>query len=287
MAFSVELAGLFVKHAALARSAFNESFRVVLRPNRPQSRSEQLAANKAAEDEVFFREVDEAVRQDQMAWAAKRFGIPLLAAILIGLAGFGGWLWWQSESEEDLEQRSEEMVRALDHLSADNLDTASKALDPVIADGSDGAATAARLLRAGIALQQGRRAEAVKLYAEVAADKAAPQPYRDLATIREIATNFDVMPPAKVVERLKPLAVPGNPWFGSAGELVGIAYLKQGKPDLAGPLFAAIAKDEKVPQTLRARSRQIAGLLGVDAIVDVDEIVKAASDGMDAPAQQD
>ena len=87
--------------------------------------------------------------------------------------------------------------------------------------------------------------------------------------------QFDTIPPAEVVERLKPLAVPGNPWFGSAGELVGIAYLKQNKPDLAGPLFSAIAQDESVPESLRARSRQISGLLGVDAIADVDEIVDA------------
>ena len=50
-----------------------------------------------------------------------------------------------------------------------------------------------------------------------------------------------------------------------------MAYLKQGKQDLAGPLFAAIAKDEDVPQTLRSRTRQMAGLLGYDAVVDVDE----------------
>lgn len=260
---------------------------MVLRPNRPQTRSEQLAERKSAEDDVFFREVDEAVRQDQMTQAAKRYGIPLAIAVAIGLAGFGGWLLWQGHRDEDLERHSEDLVRAIDHLSANNLDTASKALTPIIADGSDGAVASAKLLKAGIAMQQSRRAEAIKLYGEVYADSATPKPYRDLANIREVAANFDAMPPAKVIERLKPLAVPGDPWFGSAGELVGMAYLKQGKKDLAGPLFAAIAKDEKVPESLRARSRQIAGLMGVDAIVDVDQIVKgAAADGEAAPAQQ-
>lgn len=260
---------------------------MVLRPNRPQTRSEQLAERKSAEDDVFFREVDDAVRHDQMAQAAKRYGFPLAIAVVIGLAGFGGWLFWQGHRDEDLEQHSEEMVRAIDHLSANNLDTASKALNPVIANGSDGAVASAKLLKAGIAMQQSRRAEAIKLFGEVYADGDTPKPYRDLANIREVAANFDAMPPARVVERLKPLAVPGNPWFGSAGELVGIAYLKQGKKELAGPLFAAIAKDDKVPETLRARSRQISGLLGVDAIVDVDEIVKeAAADGEAAPAEQ-
>src|SRR5690606_8200865 len=133
----------------------------------------------------------------------------------------------------------------------------------------------ARMLKAGIAVQQGRNAEAAKLFAAIAADSSAPQPLRDLATIREVAVNFDTMKPDDVISRLKPLAMPGNPWFGSAGELVGLAYLKQGKRDLAGPLFAAIAKDESLPDTLRARARQLAGLLGYDAISDVDKIVQS------------
>lgn len=246
-----------------------------------------MAERKSAQDDVFFREVDDAVRQDQMLQTAKRYGIPVAIAVVIGLAGFGGWLFWQGHRDEAFEQNSEELVRAIDHLSANNLDTASKGLNPVIADGSDGAVASAKLLQAGIAMQQSRRAEAIKLYGQVYADSDTPKPYRDLANIREVAANFDSMSPAKVVERLKPLAVPGNPWFGSAGELVGIAYLKQGKKELAGPLFAAIAKDDKVPETLRARSRQISGLLGVDAIVDVDEIVKGvADDGEAAPTEQ-
>ncbi len=70
------------------------------------------------------------------------------------------------------------------------------------------------------------------------------------------------MKPDDVIARLKPLAKPGNPWFGSAGELVAMAYLKQGKRDLAGPLFASIAKDENAPKSMRSRARQMAGMLG-------------------------
>jgi hypothetical protein len=81
------------------------------------------------------------------------------------------------------------------------------------------------------------------------------------------------MKPEEVIARLKPLAKPGNPWFGSAGELVAMAYLKQGKKDLAGPLFAAIAKDEQAPRSMRSRARQMAGMLGYDAVVDVDQVL--------------
>jgi hypothetical protein len=42
--------------------------------------------------------------------------------------------------------------------------------------------------------------------------------------------------------------------------------MKMRKPDLAGPMFAAMAKDETVPDSIRSRARQMAGLLGVDAV---------------------
>ena len=126
------------------------------------------------------------------------------------------------------------------------------------------------LTQAGIALQQGQRDEAAKLYQQVADDGGAPKAYRDLASIRAVAANYEALEPQAVIVRLKPLATPGNPWFGSAGEIVAMAYMDQNRTDLAGPLFAQIAKEEDVPQTLRSRARQIAGLLGVDAVEDVD-----------------
>ena len=80
------------------------------------------------------------------------------------------------------------------------------------------------------------------------------------------------------------LAVPGNAWFGSAGELVGAAYLRQNRADLAGPLFAAIAKDKDVPESIRSRTQQLAGLLGVDAVTD-PEVAAGIAPGAKAAAQ--
>jgi hypothetical protein len=92
-----------------------------------------------------------------------------------------------------------------------------------------------------------------------------PAPLRDYAVVRETAIRFDALPPQQVVDRLKPMAVPGNPWFGSAGEMTGLALLKLGKPDLAGAMFAAVAKDQDAPDSLRDRMRQMANQLGADA----------------------
>jgi hypothetical protein len=108
-----------------------------------------------------------------------------------------------------------------------------------------------------------------------AADTGLPQEFRDLALIRQTSAEYDTLKPEQVVERLKGLAVKGGIWFGSAGELVATAYLRQGKRGDAGKLYGEIAKDESVPRSIRQRAVQMAGVLGVDAIVDQGEDKKA------------
>ena len=226
----------------------------------------------------MMREVDEAVRQDQFAEFGRRYGKPLAAAVILGIVAFGGYLFWDHRQESAVETKSETLVGALDQLQSGNLGSAVERLEPLAAE-EGGAATQAALLEAGIAMEQGRNQDAAKIYAEIAADGDVPQLLRDLATVREVAATFDSLEPGEVIARLEPMAVPGNPYFGSAGELVAMAYLDQGKNQEAGTLFAAIAKDETQPESLRSRARQMAGVLGVDAIEDVDAVL----DGIRAP----
>ena len=53
-----------------------------------------------------------------------------------------------------------------------------------------------------------------------------------------------------------------------------LAHLEAGDEKKAGALFAKIAENEDVPETIRGRARQMASVLGVDAVGDVDELVK-------------
>jgi hypothetical protein len=260
---------------------------VALPPDRTPSDTDKRAQRQAAHDDVLLREVDDAVRQDQYAEFARKYGRTLIGVVVLALVAFGGFLFWQSRQEAAREKDSEALISALDQIERGNLDSGAKALDPLTADGSDAAKAAATLLKAGIAMQQNKPVQAAELFEEVAADDDAPQALRDVATIRMVTARYDTMKPADVVAKLKPLAVPGNPWFGSAGELVAMAYLDQGRTAEAGTLFAAIAKDDKVPDTLRARARQMSGLLGVDAIEDVDEVLAEQQGGAQpaVPAQ--
>jgi hypothetical protein len=55
---------------------------------------------------------------------------------------------------------------------------------------------------------------------------------------------------------------------GVAGEMVGVAHLKMNRPDLAGPIFVRIARQEGVPEPIKARAAHMAASLGFDINAD-------------------
>jgi hypothetical protein len=234
-----------------------------------------------AQQDVLLREIDEAVRQDQMLGIVTNYGKLIAGIVILGLLALAGFLYWQHYRTQQAGELAERYAVAMDRLDAGAAEDARKDLVDLASDSKGAAKASALVAQAAILLGQGKKPEAIKAFAAVAADSAMPKPYRDLALVREIATGFDAMPPQQIVDRLKPLAVPGNPWFGSAGELSGMALLKLNKSDLAGAMFAAVAKDETVPKSIRQRTRQLAAQLGVDA---VDEVIKAASEAAVADA---
>ncbi|WP_017666098.1 tetratricopeptide repeat protein [Porphyrobacter sp. AAP82] len=249
-------------------------------------------AAPSREDEVLIREIDEAVREDALLEFLRKHGVKVLGGVLALVAALGGYMIWHHFSEAELERHSETVIAALDLADKEDFKSASDKVAGLLGDDSSpGARAAARFIQAAAALEGGDRAKASGLYKQIAADPTTPAALRDLARLREVSINYDMMKPADVIAQLGSLAKPGNPYFGSAGELVAMAHLEAGNRAEAGKLFSEMSKDEDLPETLRSRARQMAGLMGVDAIVDVkkllkDEGVTSESDGADAPAAQ-
>lgn len=223
-------------------------------------------ALRPVDNESFYREVDEELRRDQMKTYWERFGKLVIAGVVLLLAAIGGFIWWQNQKEVKAGQRSETLIQALDDVAAGRKAAATAKLDELVKSGSEGHRAAALLTKADIAAEANDLKGAASLYKQVADDEGLAQPYRDLALVRMTAVELDTLPPQAVIDRLKGLAVAGNPWFGSAGEMVALSYLKLNKPQQAAGIFAAMAKDKKLPDTLRSRATQMAGSLGVDAI---------------------
>jgi len=236
-----------------------------------------LALTPDTPNEAFLREVDENLRREQFETFAKRYGKWLIGAVIIFLVAVGGYLFWQNKQQQKAAAQSEQLAAIYDQIGAGNAEEANRKLQPLEKAGNDVVRSLALLAEAATALDAGDRNTALAKYRAVSADDGLPDPYRDLALIRATALEFDQLKPEEVVSRMEPLAKPGNAWFGSAGELTAMAYLKQGQKEKAGRLFAAIAADKQVPETMRSRAVQIAGTLGVDASAALQQATQAGS----------
>ena len=210
--------------------------------------------------DALLREVDEAVRQDDMASFWLKYGRIVLVAVVLALAAFGGWLYWKHHRITTAEANSEQFATLLKGAGSGTID--QPLYDQISKDGGAAYRTEAALVKAALATGKNDTKAAIADYDAILKDADALPPMKEAALIRKTTLQFDTMKPEQVISTLQPLAGPDGPWFGSAGELTALAYLKMGKRAEAARLFANIAKASQVPDSLRLRAGQMASALG-------------------------
>lgn len=241
---------------------------------------EMQVAIKPKQEDAFVREVDEELRRERLSTLFARYGWWIIAAVVLFLAAIGGWIWWQNEKAERAAAQAQALIEAMEAIQAGNREAALPLIEELAQSDIEGYRAAALFARANAQIAAGETDAAAATLGEIAAEEGLDEPYRNAALVRQTALQFDALPPAQVIQRLRPLAEPESPWFGSAGEMVAIAYLQLNQPERAGPIFAAIAQDEEVPASIRTRAVQMAGSLGINALEDAAEAAApAAPDG--------
>lgn len=218
--------------------------------------------------EAFLREVDEELRREQALTFGRRYGAVLIGAVVAGLLAFGGYLVWQNWQQQTAGALGIKLSKTFEQLGKGDVKATEKPLGELAASSAEGYSVSARFVQGDIALQKSDLKGAAKIFGAVAADTSLSPAFRNLALIRQTNAEFDTLKPETVIDRLKPLAIKDAPWLGSAGELLAVAYMQTNRNAEAAKIFALMAEDETLPETLRTRAAQMAGTLGVDAIKD-------------------
>lgn len=227
--------------------------------------------------DAFVREVDENLRRDQTEEFLKRNLRWIVGGALLFLAIVGGYFWWENHQKELARDQSEQLSAASQRVADGNVDGAVKAYIPLSDSSVDTTRASAMFSRAALAIRKNDAKGAIALYQQIEDDRGLAKPYHDMALIRRTMLEYDSIKPDEVISRLSPLAKPGDPYFGTAGELTGMAMLAKGDKAGAGQLFARLAADKTVPESIRSRAAQLAGSLGVDASASVIDSGASAS----------
>jgi hypothetical protein len=212
--------------------------------------------------DLLIKEVDEDLRQEQLASLWRRHG-PLLAgvavAVILGVAAWQGWRAWDGQQRRESSQRFHDIAAQLEQGKRDE---AIEELTRLAGNGTHGYRLLANLRLADLRQQQGDSAAAAAIYLAVAADGSVDQPYRDMAAIRAAYLTLDSADPAQLDKSMVSLAVESSSWRHSAREIQALASLRRGDKARAAELFARLAEDGAAPEGMRARAAEMLAVTG-------------------------
>lgn len=209
-------------------------------------------------DESLFREVDEEVRQDQIKHIWRRYGTlisTVALAIVVAVAGFQGWRYWQVRQSEAAAQAYADAVRLIADGKAAEGEAALAAID------HGGYGVLAKIRRAAALVAEGKTDDGVRSYDAVANDGAVDPVLRDLAHIRAGYALADTLSPAELISRLGAYDKDDNSWRASAREIFALSAYRTRDYTMADRYASAIAADPAAPLALRQRAQMLLQLL--------------------------
>jgi len=212
-------------------------------------------------DRDFFREVNEAVRQDRYNELWDKYGVYALAAaalIVAGVAGFKVWSYWQ---EQKAQAAGSDFSQAVTELDSGDVAKARDVLNSLAAKGPTGYQILSRFQLAAAEAQAGSTDKAVALYDALAADPETDTILKGLATIQAATLKLDTADYAEMERRVKGLIDENSPWRYSARELLGLSAYRQNNVPAAEKQFSELVADQGTPQNLRERADMMLSLI--------------------------
>ena len=211
-------------------------------------------------DRDFFREVNEAVRQDQYRALWDKYGLYVLAlAVLLvaGVAGYNAWTFWR---QSERQSAGAEFTQAV--ILAENGDPKAKELlDALAKKGPPGYQVLARFQLAAAEAKAGKIDEAVAAYDALANDAGVDRILQGVAVLQAAGLRLDNADFAEMERRLKPLIDPNSAWRYSARELLGLSAYKQNDMREAERQFSTLLGDQGTPQSSRERADMMLALI--------------------------
>jgi hypothetical protein len=234
----------------------------------------------------FFREVDEAVRQDRWLKLWKRYGTYVIAAALAVVVGSAAGVGWRAWQDSERRAEAERYMAAIELLRQERPAEAAEAFGALARDSSSGYGVLARLQAAQALGEAGDTAGKLDMLDQLSEDGEAARLYRDLGELLAAQEEFAAAGSDDLDSALARLTAADNPWRYSALELRALAQLRAGETQAARATLALLAEDPRAPADLGRRAAELVSALGgpADANVADDPVVPDAAPAKEAEA---
>lgn len=211
-------------------------------------------------DDSFVREVNEAVRQEELKRLWNRYGLYAVAGALLiiaGVAGYKGWNYWQTQQSRTAGAR---FIGALLLEEDGKTQDAMAAYSEIATQGPQGYRILSRFQLAAAAAKDGKTKEAVEAYDALASDSALDPVLRDYANIRAATLLVDETSLEDMKTRVDALAEGDGPWRNSARELLGLTAWRTGNMSEAERYFRRVMVDPQATSAMRRRAQMMMAL---------------------------
>jgi hypothetical protein len=211
----------------------------------------------------IFHEVDEEVRRERLQKLWDRYSIHIIAAAVLIVAAIGAWRGYEYWEAKKAAAAGAAFESALTLSEGGKYNEAEAAFAKIGTDAPAGYRTLARF-RAAAELAHVKAADAIKAYADLAADNSLSATLRDLAAVRAGMLMVDGAPLADMRGRLDAAAEPGRTFRHSARELLALSAWRNHDFTAARRYLDMIASDGETPPGVRARSDILSALIAAD-----------------------
>ena len=206
-------------------------------------------------DDIIFREVDEALAVDKSSQTIRK-NLPLIVgAALAVVIGVGGWQVYTQQRDAAAAKASAAYSEA---LKAGEGETADAALQALAKDGG-GYATLAKLRLAGDEATKGEREKALSLFREVYDAGGGSRRLKDIARLRAAYLSLTDGREA-VIKDLGDLETDQTSIGYYAREILALAAIKAGDFQAAEQMLRKATTDAKAPEPIRLRAGEFAAL---------------------------
>lgn len=224
----------------------------------------------------LFEEVEEQLRSDRYRTLARKVLPWALGAAALALAAALGWWGWDTYQSRNIAKGAETYHAAVDAFAGGNVPEARRLWTEASKTPAKGYKSLALMQLGGLAMQENKPADAVKLFDEAA--EAAPDVLiEDLARLKSAFAVLDTASYKDVEARLKPLMEDGRPFRLQAREALAFAKISAG--DLTGARgdLVVISQSLDAGEGARARAQATMGLIDSGSAKAVAQVVKAMS----------
>lgn len=200
-----------------------------------------------------FEQVEEELRSERYKRLARTW-LPIGAGVgAIALISALGWWGYQTWQTNEADKASVAYQRGIEAFAAGNMDQANTAFGEAADTASRGYKALALMQQAGIAVEQGKNDEAVRLFDEAA--KAGRDPIiADGASLKAAYLLLDKGSLEDMTKRLEPLTGEKRPYRALAQEALATVQLLNNKTVEAREIFVQLQLGQDVPQTVRQRA---------------------------------